>query len=174
MRNPLVPSDFRVPQKAVIGNYRLEPLTATINDEDHRVIIANADAITRQRGGSRKDDEVYANWPYSFSLEDNYKDLAWLETCANWRMLFSYVMRHKVTGEYTGSVYLYPIEIIFPDLAARYDVDLSLWITQSEYDAGLYDQVFREILDWVVRGWPFDPARIHLGNAEIPDDLRQA
>jgi len=109
--------------------------------------------------------------PYKFTLEENYKDLAWLETCANLRQLFVYVLRDKKNNNYVGCVYIYPIELFYPNLAKKYDVDFSFWIVQSEFNRGTYDEIFKKILTWLIQNWPFKRERIFLRNKLIPEGL---
>lgn len=167
MRTPLVASEFVVPAQTKLGDYTLCPISTDNAVEDWLVLTANADAIVRQRGGSVSLTE----WPYSCTLEENFKDLAWLETCAEQKQLFSYILR-RADGVYAGCVYIYPIELCYPERAKDYDVDFSFWITEAEYDAGKYEPTFKALLAWLKKDWPFDQKRIYLRNQEMPANLK--
>jgi hypothetical protein len=132
------------------------------------VLLTNADAIVKQRGGgSRKE------WPYSCTLEENFKDLAWLEVCAAYKQLFCYVLRDK-KGTYVGAVYIYPIDLFYATQNKDYDGDFSFWITGQAYRQGQYEAIFRLLLDWLRTDWPFKPGRIYLRNTEIPAGITAA
>lgn len=166
MRESFIPKNFLPPKKTVINNYLLVPITTKETEEDWKVITTNADIITKLRGGgSRKE------WPYSCTLEENFKDLAWLELCAKYKQLFCYIIRNKTDGSYIGCVYIYPIELFFPDKADKFDVDFSCWIIQSEFDKGNYNKIFKLLLHWLSQTWPFEKKRIYLRNKLIPKNL---
>ena len=124
MRTPFVPRNFEAPQSAEVGGFILVPINAEINDEDWNVLQENADIIQRVRGGGSKDKD----WPKTISLEENKKELSWLEMCAVFKQLFTYVIRNVSDNKYVGAVYIYPIEMCFPEKAADYDVDFSFWV----------------------------------------------
>ncbi len=167
MRTPFIRSGFNPPQKADLGNYYLLPISVRNTIEDWLVLKKNAQTIVQLRGrGSRKD------WPFSCSLLENFKDLAWLEICANYRQLFSYIIRNKKDNSYAGCVYIYPIEFFYPELAEKYDIDFSFWITKKEYDKGVYEQIFRDLLNWLIQEWKLPREKIYLRNKEIPDNLK--
>ncbi len=68
-------------------------------------------------------------------------------------------------------MYIYPIELFYPQLADKYDVDFWFWITKKDYDLGKYPEIFRGLLEWLTTDWPFSKARIYLRNKEIPENL---
>lgn len=162
MRTSFVPQDFTAPRSARIGNFVAKPITTDETMEDWLVLLANADAIVKQRGGGSREE-----WPYSCTLEENFKDLAWLEVCAAYKQLFCYVLRDK-KGTYVGAVYIYPIDLFYAAQGKDYDVDFSFWITDQAYKQGQYEPTFRLLLDWLRTDWPFEQDRIYLRNAELP------
>lgn len=158
MRTRLFPDDFEVPTEGSIGPYSIHPITVAEVLEDWLVVTSNAEAIARQRGvGTRKE------WPFVCSLEENLKDVAWLELCAHYRQLFGFILRDQ-NEKYAGFVYIYPIEFLFPELAGEYDVDLSFWIIQAEQDAGKYEDAYQSILNWFTGNWPVESGRIRMRN----------
>ena len=168
MRKTFVPKDFKVPAKVGIGSdYYLVAITTKEVVEDWLTLTSNADAIIATRGGgSRKE------WPYICTLEENLKDLAWLELCANYNHLFSYILRSKKDNSYVGCIYIYLIELFYPEKADKYDVDFSFWAVQSELDKGNYSRIFNELLNWLKKDWPFEESRIFLRNKNIPDGIK--
>lgn len=169
MRTPFVSKDFIAPESAIVGEYKLVPITTKDTMEDWLVLTTNAEIISKTRGGGTTEE-----WPFQYPLEDNYKDLAWLELCAKSHQMFSYIIRKKDTNVYAGCLYIYPIEIFYPEKAEKYDVDFSFWVTQEEFDGGNYEKVFTGILDWLNAAWPFDKKRIFLRNILIPKSLQSA
>lgn len=167
MRKPFISRNFKAPQKADLGDYYLTPISTKDVIEDWQVLLDNAEMISRlRRGGSRQD------WPFKCSLEENYKDLAWLELCAKYHQLFCYILRSKEDNSYCGAVYIYPIETFYPEMARKYDVDFSFWITKKEYLKGAYERIFKDLFNWLVKDWPFGKKRIYLRNKEIPKSLK--
>jgi len=168
MRTSFVPPDFRIPLKTDLDadNY-LIPITTKDLNEDWQVILNNADAITKTRGGgSRKD------WPYTCTLEEDYKDLAWLEVCAAYRQLFCYLIRTKKDNRYIGCIYIYPIELFYPEKADDFDVDMSCWVIQSELDKGNYERIAKSLLEWLISSWPFPKKRIYFRNKLVPEEIK--
>jgi hypothetical protein len=160
MNKPFVPKNFIPPGKDSLNDeIYLVPITTKDVTEDWQVILNNADTIRKTRGaGSRSE------WPYNCTLEENYKDLAWLEVCAAYKQLFCYILRDNKTGVYLGAVYLYPITLFFPEKGGQYDVDFSFWITQPVLEAGKYQEIYRTLLDWLKEKWPFDVNCVYLRN----------
>ncbi len=170
MRKSFVPRNFQVPDKFEFGDYLLNPITTLDVDEDLSVLLKNADAITTQRGGGSSG--TWDGWPYNYTREENFKDLAWLELCGKEKQLFSYIIRRKKNDEYIGCLYIYPIELHYEELAVDFDVDFSFWIIQTEFDRGKYEYIFRELYTWLQLKWPFDKKRIFLRNRIIPQGLK--
>ncbi len=169
-RKRFVPRDFQAPQHVNVGNYELVPITTHDVDEDLQTLLANADMIIQQRGGEIVPDK----WPYKFTRDENFIDLAWLESCAKNGQLFSYILRNKNDNSYAGCVYIYPIELYYPELAEKYDVYFSFWITKQEYERDVYERVFKDLLNSLKNDWPFVPEKIYLRNREIPPSLRHS
>jgi hypothetical protein len=165
MHKPFVPANFNPPKIDRLNEeYILVPIMTQNTDEDLQVILKNADMITKIRGeGSRK------KWPYICTREENFKDLAWLELCAEYKQLFCYIIRRKSTQEYIGSVYIYPIVLFYQEKADRYDVDFSFWITESEYDKGKYRKIYVALMEWFNDKWPFNIHRIYFRNILKPE-----
>lgn len=166
MRKPFVPPDLPIPDKVDFDGYYAIPIKTTNAVEDWQVLTHNAEMIAKLRGeGSRTE------WPFVCTLEDNYKDLAWLELCHTYRQLFCYIFRSSSDDRYIGCVYIYPIELFFADKVEQYDVDYSCWVTKETFDKGMYDKIFNSTLQWLVKGWHFDRKRIFLRNKLLPENI---
>lgn len=164
MRQSFVPKLFEPPQtKELSDDYYVVPIKVKDVNEDWKIITTNVNSIFLTRGaGSRQE------WPFNCSLEENRRDLSWLEECANYKQLFSYIIRRKTDDVYIGCIYIYPIELHFADKADVYDVDFSFWIIQSEFDEGKYDKIFDLLIDWLKKDWPFQIERVFLRNKLLP------
>lgn len=159
MRQPLVPVDFKPPQGSILGEYHLVPIQTKDTQEDLDVLLTNADTITALRGGDGSKDK----WPYTFTLEENAIDIAWLETCAKNKQLFSYIIRNN-ENKYIGCVYIYPIELYYPEKANEFDVDFSFWIVNSEFIQSSYQKIYKLLLIWLEKEWPFPLKKVYLRN----------
>lgn len=166
MRERFVPIDFERPMEADLGEYKLVAITMGDTEEDLSVLLQNADTIVKQRGGGTKD-----GWPHKYSYEENLKDLAWLEECAEKGMLFSYILRGKKDDKYLGCMYIYPIELFFPEKAEDFDVDFWFWIIEDLYKEDGYDEMSEVFLNWLDEKWPFDKSRIFFRKGERPINL---
>lgn len=158
MRQLFVPTSFNPPQESLLGKYRLVPIKTSNTQEDLDILLKNADAITETRGAGSRDE-----WPYNITFEENLMDLAWLELCARYRQLFSYIIRDE-KKKYIGALYIYPIELFFPEKAEDFDVDFSFWIIQSELDKGTYQIIYKQLITWIEKKWPFPTKRVYLRN----------
>ncbi|MCA9381887.1 hypothetical protein KC660_00585 [Candidatus Dojkabacteria bacterium] len=169
MRTRLFTNVSSLEDTYVLGSdLRLEKIKTDIVEEDLQTLLDNADAITSQRGGSGADD----GWPYKYSLEDNLKDVAWLEICTRHQQLASYVIRNEA-NRYVGCIYVYPIELHYAYKAQEYNIDFSFWITQQDYDAGLYEGIYEGLLNWMATDLKIDLNRVFLRNPETPDTIRE-
>lgn len=138
--------------------YYLEPIKTDIVVEDWQTLTTNAETIVATRGGGSENE-----WPFICSLEENYKDLAWLEICSNYKQLFSYVIRGKY-NRYVGCIYIYPIDLFYSDLKDKYDIDFTFWIVEDLFENGEYKPIYDELISWLVNTWQFDRDRIYFRN----------
>lgn len=162
MRQLFVPTLFTPPLRSQISDeYYVEPINTSHTKEDLQIITHNAETIIKLRGGSRH------GWPTTCTYEENYKDLAWLELCANYKQLFSYIIRDK-ERKYIGCIYIYPIELFFAERVKDYDVDFSFWVTSEVYEQGKYESIFLNLIVWLKKDWPFEQKSIYFRNKNIP------
>lgn len=168
MRTNFLPNNFKVPTRVNLNKeYYLLPISTNELIEDWQTLLNSASAITETRGGGSRDE-----WPYVCSLEDDYKDLAWLEVCAKYRQLFSYIIRSVKNGSYVGCLYIYPIELFYSEKSNEFDVDFSFWITQELLDNGKYSEIAKDLINWLSNDWPFDKKRIFFRNKLVPEEIK--
>ena len=156
-----VPTGWTAPTELAFGDIRAVALTRHHLHDDVRGINASLDLIRRTRGGS---------WPTEPVTEDfNYVDLVWHECEFREGDSFTYATYHS-DGQYLGCCYLYPMGRRTPLTAdlARYDVDVSWWVTPEAYQSGHYATVHQALRHWVATVFPF--ARPYYSNLEIPRD----
>ena len=72
-----------------------------------------------------------------------------------------------------GCVYIYPIDLFYPEKKGKFDVDFSFWITKKEFDKGNYEMIFELLYMWLIHTWPFKKERIYLRNKLIPKKIAQ-
>lgn len=165
MRQPFVSPSFTPPLRSQINDeYYVEQINTGHTKEDLQIITKNAEMIIKLRGGSRD------GWPSTCTYEENYKDLAWLELCASYKQLFSYIIRDR-KNDYIGCIYIYPIELFYANKTNNYDVDFSFWITQETYDQRKYELIFLSLITWLKKDWPFEQKRIYFRNKEVPSSV---
>ena len=117
--------------------------------------------IRRTRGGG---------WPTEAVTDEfNYVDLVWHELEFREADSFTYVVR-DAAGGYLGCCYLYPMgrRAALTEELARYDVDVSWWVTPDAYANGHYTKLYLALRHWLAAEFPFwDP---HYSNVEIPPE----
>src|SRR3954466_9330670 len=127
--------------------------------DDVKGINASLELIRRTRGG---------DWPSEPVTEDfNYVDLVWHELEFREGDSFTYAV-YDVDGGYLGCAYLYPMGRRRPltEELARYDVDVSWWVTPDAYERGYYEKLYRGLRHWLAEEFPFEAP--YYSNAEVP------
>ncbi|MCP4329917.1 MAG: GNAT family N-acetyltransferase [Alphaproteobacteria bacterium] len=140
---PLVPEGFDVPERLETDRLCLRPLTIHDAVKDFDAVMTSAD---RLRGIVFGPEDT---WPDGLTLEQNLTELAWHQTEFRNRTSFAYTVVSLDESWVLGSVYLYPSR------KAAHDVDVMLWVRQSEADTGLDDHLYVTVRDWLATAWPF-------------------
>ncbi len=155
----VLPAGWIAPTELTFEGIRAVALTRRHLHDDVQGINASLDLIRRTRGG---------RWPTEPVSEDyNYVDLVWHECEFREGDSFTYAS-YDTDDRYLGCCYLYPMGRrgpLTPDLA-RYDVDVSWWVTPDAYHAGYYATVYRALRHWVATAFPFE--KPYYSNVEIP------
>jgi RimJ/RimL family protein N-acetyltransferase len=154
-----LPDGWAAPAELAFEDVRARALTRHHLRDDVQGINASLGLIRRTRGG---------DWPAEPVTEDfNYVDLVWHECEFRDGGSFTYAS-YDDAGQYLGCCYLYPVGRRTPLTAelARYDVDVSWWVTPAGYERGYYTKVYRALRHWIATEFPFPAA--HYSNAEIP------
>ncbi len=145
-----VPVDFAVPSGLVAEQFRLEPLAPQHNAADYAAWTASIQHIQATPGFSG------TGWPYQMSLADNLRDLERHAHDYAERRGFTYTVLSIGTGDVIGCVYIYP-----PDSESQRGgstgerhARVRSWVRAD--CAGLDPVLYRTVLAWLERDWPFD------------------
>ena len=129
----------------------IRKLTPADVKRDFATFTAAKDAIKKQRGGT---------WPDGTeTLEEDRIDLSWHQREFELGTSFAYQVLSPDEQEMYGCVYFYPPK--HPNNgAAQYepegiDVSVNLWTTESAYQAGVYDKLYKFTERWLEE-WPFN------------------
>jgi hypothetical protein len=146
---PFVPADFAVPGGLTAGPFRLEPLGPQHNEADYAAWTASMDHILATPGFAG------TGWPHPMSLADNLGDLERHARDFAERRGFTYTVLSPGDGDVIGCVYIYPL----PG-ASRPDRDaggpparVKSWVRADHAD--LDPVLYRTVLAWLERDWPF-------------------
>ena len=153
-----LPDGFAVPERLVHDDIVATAITRDDLDDDVSGINASLSLIRATRGG----------WPTeAVTHEGNYVDLVWHELEFREADSFTYVVR-DAGGGYLGCCYLYPMgrRDVLTDELARYDVDVSWWVTPDAHARGQYAQLYLALRHWLATEFPFWNA--YYSNVDIP------
>jgi hypothetical protein len=145
---PFVPADFAVPAGLVAGEFRLEPLAPQHNAADYAAWTASVDHIRATPGFAR------GNWPHEMSIADNLSDLERHARDFAERRGFTYSVLSTETGEVIGCVYIYPRRGAAEGTVGGPHAVIDSWVRADR--AALDPVLYRVVLAWLERDWPFD------------------
>lgn len=157
MTLPIIPDTFIPPAQLVHPQFIARKLCARDVDFDYVAVMSSIDIIHQTRGG---------NWPTAdLTREDDLIDLSWHQREFENGSSFAYTVMNPGETECLGCFYLYPPGFR-TESAAGADIDVSFWVTQKAYDAGLYPILYEALKDWLAKEWPFK--QVFWSNSEIP------
>jgi len=160
-----LPDNFKLKTEYKFKNFKIRKMKISDNPDDFKAVIDNAKLIEKVRGG-RVCHEV---WPDpNFTLEDNLKDVKDMIEDFEKRTHICMLIKSLDDKEYLGCLYLFPITYKYPDLADKYDLDFSMFVTKRPYNDGEYPMIYKTIWEWLKTDLPFEPKRIFHRNAEVP------
>jgi hypothetical protein len=154
-----IPSSFAIPATLIYEDIEARAISRADLSEDVRGINASIGIIRQTRGGT---------WPTEEVTEDfNFIDLVWHECEFRDGDSLTYAV-YDGAGSYLGCCYLYPMGRRTPltEESARYDVDVSWWVTPPAYAAGYYASLYRALRQWLAENLPFKEP--YFSNREIP------
>lgn len=146
MSKPLVPSDFKVPEKLETEKFRLRMLT--VND-----VVKDYDAVMTSINHLKGVFGPKFDWPpEDLTLEYDLANLGWHQTEFQWRTSFAYTVMNPDESQCLGCMY------IFPSTKSDFEVEVYMWVRKSAYDQGLDQELYRAVKDWISQKWPFKKA----------------
>ena len=153
----LVPDAFEVPREFKTEHFLIRKLRFSDVDLDYAAVMSSINIIKKTRGGS---------WPdTNLTHEEDHADLGWHDREFENRTSFAYTVMNPEENECLGCFYLYPPGTR-GEASQFADVDVSFWVTEKAYEEGLYDELFKTIVNFL-QSWPF--AKISYTNEVIPE-----
>jgi hypothetical protein len=137
----LVPDSFPVPETYTGKTYKLVPLGPAVAELDYAAYMSSIDHIRRTQGG---------NWPRpDLTMADQAKDMAGEKAQWDTRKSFPFAVLNLEGTKELGCVYLRP------SAKEGYDVAVTMWVIQEEFDKGFEDQLYADMKAWLAAAWPF-------------------
>jgi hypothetical protein len=142
-RPPLIAPDFKVPVLAKGPGFKLVPLGPDLVEVDYKAYMSSIEHL--QKTFSRN-----ANWPTAnITSEDAMKDMQGEAGRFRNRVSFAYGVLTPDGKRERGSVYVSPSPV------PGYDAMVRLWVTKDEFDRGFDAELYKWVMDWVRKDWPF-------------------
>jgi len=137
-----VPDGFIVPETLETGRIRLRMLTIQDAEKDYAAVMESEQRLKTvfDPGG---------DWPTGLTLAQNTIELGWHQTEFRLRTSFAYTVVALDESAVLGCLYFYPTR------KTGYDVEISMWVRQSQVAEGLDDHLFETVRLWVAEIWPF-------------------
>lgn len=138
-----VPSSFKVPTLVEAGTFRLVPLGPDVVKVDFDAYMSSIDHL--QKTFTRSTE-----WPHKgISAADAMLDMETEQARFRNRVSFAYSVLTPDGRRERGCVYVAPSPV------KGYDAVVRIWVTKKEYDAGFDADLYRWVVDWVRKDWPF-------------------
>ena len=139
---PIVPASFVVPDELVTDRMKLRPLTIQDVDKDYEAVMSSANRL-------RTIFDPAGDWPEGLTLEQNTIELGWHQVEFQLGTSFAYTVLSLDESSILGCMYIYPVT------KSDYDVEVTMWVRESEADTGLDDHLFETVHGWISQSWPF-------------------
>lgn len=137
MSKPLVPPDFKVPEKLETEKFRLRMLTVNDVVKDYDAVMTSVDHLQGIFGPRSK-------WPSKdLTFEQDLIDLGWHQKEFQTRSSFAYTVMNPDESQCLECMY------IFPSTKSGFEVEVYLWVRKSAYDQGLDQELYRAVKDWI-------------------------
>ena len=139
---PLVPETFQVPAVLETEHFRLRMLSVEDVEKDYEAVIESQRLLHAMFGGP---------WPRDgFTLKENLKDLERHQQEFIDHIAFAYTVVSLDESKVLGCIY------INPPRKTNADVEIRMWVRQTEFDKGLDPILFQSVKDWISSEWPFE------------------
>lgn len=122
---------------------RLRPLTVEYAAKDFEAVTSSEERL-------RTVFEPGGDWPRGLTLDQNRLELAWHQVEFQLRTSFAYTVVSHDESHVLGCMYIYPTR------KRDYDVEISMWVRESEVAGGLDPHLFETVEGWITERWPFE------------------
>jgi hypothetical protein len=139
-----IPADFEPPVLVETENFKLVPLGPDLVDLDYAAYMSSIEHL--QETFTRS-----VNWPHDkITDEEAMQDMLNEQGRFERRESFAYAVL-SIDGEREmGCVY------VRPSSKPGFDAEVSLWVTQVDFDAGFDASLYEWTLQWVEQNWPLE------------------
>ena len=139
-----VPADFDVPVRVEAEGFVVRPLGPDLVDIDYAAYMSSIEHL--QRTFTRS-----TNWPREgITDEEAMLDMETEQGRFEARSSFAYAVLTPDGTRERGCIYVYP------GSKPGYDAEVSLWVTQAEFDDGFDAELEGWARTWIEADWPFE------------------
>jgi hypothetical protein len=138
-----VPEDFTVPTLVETRKFKVVPLGPALAKVDFKAYMSSVEHL--QKTFTRSTD-----WPHEgISDADAMRDMETEQARFRNRESFAYAVLTPDGSRERGCVYVYPSTV------EGYDAVVRMWVTKDEYDAGFDAELYKWVVTWMRKDWPF-------------------
>ncbi len=143
--------NYQPKEKVETPGFIIRKLEARDVYADYIAVMSSIETIKEQRGGT---------WPTAdLTIEDDLIDLGWHQREFEAKSSFAYIITNLDNSTSLGCVYFYPVGHPMNSAATNVpdgtDVVVNMWVTQTAFDKGFYDDLYKFVEQWVKNEWPF-------------------
>ena len=139
---PIVPEEFQVPE--ILETLRMRLRYLSIDDAEK-----DFDAVVSSENRLKTIFDPKGEWPTGLTLKQNTIELGWHQTEFQLKTSFAYTVVSLDESQVLGCMYIYPSK------KPGYDVEISMWVRESESQTGLDAHLFDTVTEWIDKVWPF-------------------
>ena len=141
--SPFIPVDYNPARRIETETFVLIPLGTDLVNQDYAAYMSSIEHL--QRTFTRS-----STWPHEdITIEDAMKDVLNEQERFTKRESFAYSVLTKDGERELGSVY------IRPPNKPGFEAEVSLWVTQEEFDSGFDASLYEWTQLWIADSWPF-------------------
>lgn len=140
---PIIPDDFAVPKVFETDRMRLRALKINDADKDYEAVMESEERL-------RTVFDPSGEWPLGLTIEQNTIELGWHQTEFQLRTSFAFTVVSLDESKVLGCMYIYPTQ------KENYDVEITMWVRQSQAETGLDKHLFETVKSWIKESWPFN------------------
>ena len=141
--SPFIPVDYNPARRIETETFVLIPLGPDLVNQDYAAYMSSIEHL--QRTFTRS-----STWPHEdITIEDAMKDVLNEQERFTKRESFAYSVLTKDGERELGSVY------IRPPNKPGFEPEVSLWVTQGEFDSGFDSLLYEWTQRWIAESWPF-------------------